>query len=601
MKPTQRYTSLLLALLGTFAQQDAGGSSVWKQALVVLAAVTALVAALPVREASTPPFASPAFEQLWLKQQNGQLDLWGQTPLAWRIEPYTDAPAGRRLVQYFDRGRMELTAQAGSSRTFVTQGRLAWELTTGQIALGSDLVARRPPPDLPIDGGSPDPRVPTYAALARLVATPASDRTANNRPLEEWLTADGTLHTDAAPAPVRPSRFVAATGHNLPDVTVALFDRSPLGPDAWVETFGYPISEPVWAYYRRGATALPSLIQVFERRILVYTPSLPTDQRFTIANTGRHYYRWRYGVDPSKPWPSPLPGAELSLPVPQGFRTGLFLEGVRDPADLALAPDGNLLILTAGGSLLLVTAEDEQGRAARLTTFASGFINPRGLATAGPWVYVADDRGVIRLRDNNGDGIADQTEILPSALRPLPGPAGAPVADDRGRVYLAASTDEGSSAPVIFLLQDRQAFPLVAPPPGLVRLFSWGELLFAIVDPNGSQGRVDRLDLVNGTPRFRPFLELPSDFVPSGALAYTAQLWVDPIPGTLFFWGTRDTVGTLLRAVPRSDGQGADLFPFLRGLGSPVSLTVGLDGTLYVADAGTGRIVKLIPSQRAPQ
>ncbi|MCM8747026.1 hypothetical protein NET03_10865 [Thermomicrobium sp. CFH 73360] len=573
----------------------------WKQALVVLAAVTALVAALPVREASTPPFASPAFEQLWLKQQNGQLDLWGQTPLAWRIEPYTEAPAGRRLVQYFDRGRMELTAQAGSSRTLVTQGRLAWELTTGQIALGSDLVARRPPPDLPIDGGSPDPRVPTYAALARLVATPASDRTTTNRPLQEWLTADGTLHTDAAPAPVRPGRFVSATGHNLPDVTVALFDRSPLGPDAWVETFGYPISEPVWAYYRRGTTALPSLIQVFERRILVYTPSLPTDQRFTIANTGRHYYRWRYGVDPSKPWPSPLPGAELPLTVPQDFRAGLFLEGVRDPVDLTLAPDGNLLILTAGGSLLLVTAEDAEGRAARLTTFASGFINPRGLATTGPWVYVADDRGLTRLRDDDGDGIADRTQLLPLDIHPLPGAAGAPVADHRGRIYLAATTREAPTSAVVLVLQDDQAFPLVPAPPGLVRLFTWGELLFAVVDSGDNHTRVERLDLTTGTARRRPFLELPIGFDPLGGLAYTAQLWADPIPGTLFFWGTRDTVGALLRAVPRADGEGADLFPFLSGLVHPVSMTAGLDGTLYVADAGTGRVVKLIPSLRAPQ
>ncbi len=573
----------------------------WKQALVVLVAVAALIAALPVREVSTPPFASPAFEQLWLRQQNAQLDLWGQTPLAWRIEPYTDAPAGRRLVQYFDRGRMELTAQAGSSRTLVTQGRLAWELTTGQIALGSDLSARRPPPDLPIDGGSPDPRVPTYAALARLVATPASDRTTTDRPVEEWLSADGTLHTDAPPAQVRPSRFVSVTSHNLPDVTVALFDRSPLGSDAWIETFGYPISEPVWAYYRRGTTALPSLIQVFERRILVYTPSLPTDQRFTIANTGRHYYRWRYGADPSKPWPSPLPGAEVSLPVPQDFRAGLFLEGVRDPVDLALAPDGNVLILTARGSLLLVTAEDAVGRAARLTTFASGFINPRGLATAGPWVYVADDHGLTRLRDDNGDGIADRTQPLPLGLHPLPGPAGAPVADQRGRIYVTTTTQESPASATVVVIQDERASPLAPAPAGLVRLFTWGELLFAILDSGDSHTRVERLDLTAGSASWRSFLELPIDFSPSGGLAYTAQLWANPIPGTLFFWGTRNTTGVLLRAVPRADGEGADLFPFLSSLVHPVSMTVGLDGTLYVAERDTGRIIKLIPSLRAPQ
>jgi len=260
---------------------------VWKQVALVLLGVAALVFTLPVREANGTPFASPAFEQLWIQHQRAQLDLWGQAPLAWRIEPYADSPGGRRLVQYFDRGRMELTTLASVNRTSVTQGRLAWELTTGNIAIGSDLFVHRPPPDLPIDGGAADPRVPTYATLAQLVAQPASDRTANSQTVDTWITADGSREQTAPPVPIRLSRYIATTRHNLPDVTVSLFDRSPLGPEAWIDVFGYPISEPFWAYYRRGETALPSLIQVFERRILVYTPSLPADQRFTLVNTGR--------------------------------------------------------------------------------------------------------------------------------------------------------------------------------------------------------------------------------------------------------------------------------------------------------------------------
>lgn len=570
----------------------------WKQVLVAVLAVGVLIAMLPAHEASSQPFASPAFEQVWLQQQNGLLDLWGQTPLAWRIEPYADAPNGRRLVQYFDRGRMELNATASSTGLLVTQGRLAWELTTGQVALGSDLVARRPPPAIPIDGGPPDPRVPTYAALSSLTASRADDRSDFPQLVTDWISADGSLRTASPPASVRLGRYVSVTGHNLPDVTVALFDRWPRGSASWIELFGYPISEPVWSYYRRGTTAYPSLIQVFERRILVYTPALPAEQRFTLVNTGRHYYRWRYGTDPSQPWPAPLPGAPLSLPLPPAFQAGSYVENLRDPVSLALSPGGDLLVLTRSGTLLLVAAEDSEGRASRLTTLASGFADPRGVATAGPWVYVTDERGLTRLRDDDGDGVADRRQLLPTPLVPLPGPAGAPVVDELGRLYLVATTPEAPQTALLYTVQGDRVFPLAPAPPALVRLLAWGELVFALVQSSDEPARLVRLQPPT-SPGSGEFLTLPPGFQASGGLVYTLQLWTDPIPGTLFFWGLQDGSGVLLRAVPRPDGRGAEVSAFATGFRHPVAATVGLDGTLYIADAEAARIVKILPAGRS--
>lgn len=552
---------------------------------------------LPVREASQQPFASPAFEQLWLQSEPISLSLWGQTPLVWRIEPYAEAPNGRRLVQYFDRGRMELTVRAGSTAPVVSQGRLAWELTTGQIALGSDLFARQQPPAISIDGGATDPRVPTYASFSSLVSHRAPDRS-NGEIVTDWLAADGSLQSAPPPTPARLSRYIALTGHNLPDVTIAFFNQFPLGPLAWIEVFGYPISEPVWAYYRHGQTASPSLIQVFERRILIYTPELPTDQRFTIANTGRHYYRWRYGRDPSSPWPVPLPGEPVNLLTPPGFQTGIYFDNVQDPVDLALAPDGNLLVLTRSGSLVLVTAEDTAGRATQLTTFASGFLTPRGLATAGAWVYVADDRGLFRLRDQDGDGIADQSQLLSPSLTPLPGAAGAPVVDETGRLYLAATLSTTSSTPTLFVVQDERLQPLAPLPPGLIKLFTWGELLFALLHSNEGPVTLVRFERTGLTLSIRPFLAFPANLDVAGGLTYTAELWVDPIPGTLIFWGRENGVGVLVRAIPRADGSGADITRFVSALNRPVAVTVGLDGVLYVADAGQQRVLKIVPSLR---
>jgi hypothetical protein len=112
---------------------------------------------------------------------------------------------------------------------------------------------------------------------------------------------------------------------------------------------------------------------------------------------------------------------------------------------------------------------------------------------------------------------------------------------------------------------------------------------------------VVRLDFGGQTVVTEPFLDFLAGFIPGGGLAYMTQLWADPIPGTLFFWGTRETAGALLRAVPGSDGQGGTTSAFAEGFRHPVAMTVGLDGTLYVADAGTGQLIKIVPTLRQVQ
>ena len=77
-------------------------------------------------------FASPAFQQQWQQGEAITANFWG--PLAPRTmgsrSRTRTAPGGQRLVQYFDKGRMELTGAA------VTNGLLATELVTGQSADG---------------------------------------------------------------------------------------------------------------------------------------------------------------------------------------------------------------------------------------------------------------------------------------------------------------------------------------------------------------------------------------------------------------------------------------------------------------------------------
>jgi len=581
-------------------------TNVWKWCLFLLATVLVAVSVLPVQQVASAPFASLAFEQVWAAQQGGQLDLWGSSPLTWRIEPYAEAPAGRRLVQYFDRGRMELQTRAGTGQQSVTQGLLAWEMTTGQVALGDTLTKPLAPPVMSIDGGGLNPGVPTYAGLSRVVERPAQDRTTTAETISEWVDADGNVSGASPPVPIRLAQYIAATGHNLPEVTLELFSQRPFDGVSWVEVLGYPISEPFWALYRHDGVASPALIQVFQRRILVYTPGRPPGQQFTVPNTGRHYYRWRYRAEATQLWPQIRPG----MPVPHvvtapELQAGVYVRGLDDPVGLAVSPDGQLLILTGRGVILRIESEDASGAASEYTTFASGLVNPRGLAVRGGWIYVTDDQGIVRLRDTDGQGSADRTERISIEFVPIPGPAGAPVVDEQGRIFVTGVVrgmlDGAAQQPRVYQV----IAPTVRPVPGEFQqpgpLLAWGRLLLVMEqrDPGGS--RLVRADtgeaqsLLGGTT----VLTLPAGFTANGALVYSSQLWTELAPGTLLIAARGAGGGVVFQALPGSDGSLPEMTELAAGFTDPAALAVGLDGVIYVADAATGEVIKLTPKAPA--
>jgi hypothetical protein len=44
-----------------------------------------------------------------------------------------------------------------------------------------------------------------------------------------------------------------------------------------------------------GGSERDVLIQVFQRRVLTYSPDNPEGWQVEMGNVGRHYYFWRYG------------------------------------------------------------------------------------------------------------------------------------------------------------------------------------------------------------------------------------------------------------------------------------------------------------------
>jgi plastocyanin len=243
--------------------------------------------------AASGAFADPAFQQLWAKTDAnpaGRSYVWGPGPFTGGLmEDYAEAPGGKRLVQYFDKARMELTTPGGP----VTAGLLSVELITGRPQNGNGTFVARQPAKVTV-AGDPDNPFPTYADLAKVQA-PEQNNTASGAPVAKLANPDGTFGT-YAPATsdtlAKTAGYDDATKHNIPK---AFFDFRNSPNLGGVQAIGLAITEPVWANVKVGGKTVPVLVQAFERRVLTYTPDNPILFRVEYGNIGRAYYAWRYG------------------------------------------------------------------------------------------------------------------------------------------------------------------------------------------------------------------------------------------------------------------------------------------------------------------
>lgn len=89
--------------------------------------------------------------------------------------------------------------------------------------------------------------------------------------------------------------------------------------------------------------------------------------------------------------------------VPPGFKANAFATGLSHARWLAVAPNGDVFLAEPGpGKITLLRDEKGNGRADLMTTFASGFEYPHGMAFHGGYLYVADVRGVWRVPYRDG-------------------------------------------------------------------------------------------------------------------------------------------------------------------------------------------------------
>jgi len=265
----------------------------------VFTLVTVLVMLVPLVTQGASQYADPAFTAQWQSVESTIPNFWGPLSTArdGQAEPYVEGTyggqVGSRLVQYFDKARMELTNPATGK---VTNGLLTVELTTGTLQLGDNTFQQYPGAGIGI-AGDPGQPGPTYASLGEL--PPSNPQTTGSVSLVFNVTTNsftsGTPSTD--PNAVFSSYLSDPSGRFGQNIPKAFTDFLAKIPGGALPALGYPISAPFMASITVNGTAnVPVIIQAFQRKVLTYTPSNQSAFQVEFGNIGQHYYQWRYIV-----------------------------------------------------------------------------------------------------------------------------------------------------------------------------------------------------------------------------------------------------------------------------------------------------------------
>jgi hypothetical protein len=262
-------------------------------------------------------FGSNAYSDLWnrtdsLVKQNAvpYSWVWGPNPFTQGFgEYYVQSPGASRFVQYFDKSRMEINQpDAPRNQWYVSNGRLADELITGQMQVGDAQYEQRQPAGISVVG-DPDNTFPYYRDFRAVYRRTRSAGQANE---EIYRAPDGSVQTKPVPnANTDPSMAIVqrVNGLGVPKVFWDFMNRSgqvvedgrtvtasPLFD--WRYVIGEPLTEAYWTYVKVNGQYTGVLVQAFERRVLTFTPTNSGQFQVEMGNIGRHYFEWRYGVRP---------------------------------------------------------------------------------------------------------------------------------------------------------------------------------------------------------------------------------------------------------------------------------------------------------------
>ena len=296
--------------------------------IVGLVSMLALAVLLPGTSAQAIAPGASSFERTWSRTDqpvaSGSAQrtwMWGQAAFsAPMTEWYAESPGGQRVVQYFDKSRMEITNPYGNPNSiwYVTNGLIVKELVTGQMQTGDNTFLELTPAQVNVAGDPDDAGGPTYASFAGQLTGGLPDA---QNPITRVINRDGTVTSDPAYAAhnVATTQFTPETGHWIAAPFWSFMNAigtveengqmvtAPLFENPYYAT-GYPITDAFWAQVKVGGSVKAVLVQCFERRCLTFTPSNAPEWQVEMGNVGQHYFKWRYNMEiPAEP-PAPDAG-----------------------------------------------------------------------------------------------------------------------------------------------------------------------------------------------------------------------------------------------------------------------------------------------------
>jgi hypothetical protein len=238
---------------------------------------------------------------------------------------------------------------------------LVVELVTGRLQLGDTTFEQFDPAQVNVAGDADDADGPTYATFAGLLgASPLATGAA----VTATVDRAGTVGDNPAMGAhnVTASHFVAETNHTVASVFWDFMNSqgpvyenggtitAPLFLNAFFAT-GFPITEPYWARVKVGGTVKDVLIQVFERRVMTFTPSNSGGFQVESGNVGQHYRTWRYVQIPDSQEPDipevgePIGGTDFSTVGPLESPSGATGDSTANSYIITLPPMSGLAVL----------------------------------------------------------------------------------------------------------------------------------------------------------------------------------------------------------------------------------------------------------------
>jgi hypothetical protein len=316
----------------------------------MVAFIAPLLLVSPTLTLATPSasttFADDTFEQVWqhtdqpvVKGMASRSLMWGPAPFKAALESYQEAPDGERLVEYFDKARMEITHPSDTNTSnpyYVTNGLLVREMISGNLQTGDNRYEKREPASVPVAGDplAGNPNAPTYASFQSVASLNNDKRVVNltGQKVTASLAKDGSItssNPSLATYGVTNAYYSSELGHNIPGVFWNFMHASGVVYNSstdsystdtvvnWLVAMGLPISEAYWARVKVGGVEKDVLMQAFERRVLTYTPSNSAAYQVEMGNVGLHYATWRYGYLSMLSITSPADGTIVKSPQVQ--------------------------------------------------------------------------------------------------------------------------------------------------------------------------------------------------------------------------------------------------------------------------------------------